>query len=107
MRNGVLAISISLRERVSIRETLSPLDEPSTHLEKSEKVEGDRAGPPAAMRRTRRPPPWGDGAIAYSCGPGSRTRPQLWRRGVSPAGGISGRGYPGCGGCSDGVCSEA
>lgn len=68
------------------------------HLEKSEKGEGDREGPPAAMRRTLRPPPWGDGAIAYSGGPGSRTRPQLWRRGACPTRGISDRGYPDCGG---------
>lgn len=78
---------ISLRERVSIRETLSPLDEPSIFREKR-KGEGDREGPPAAMRRTLRPPPWGDGAIAYPGGPGSRTRHRSRRRGVSPTGGI-------------------
>ena len=41
---------ISLRERVSIRETLSPLDEPSTSREKR-KWEGDREGPPAPLWR--------------------------------------------------------
>lgn len=50
------------------------------------------------MRRTLRPPPCGGRTIAYSGGPGSRTRPRLWRRGVCPTPGISDRGYPGCGG---------
>lgn len=51
-------------------------------LERKRKVEGDRAWPPAAMRRPRRPPPCGDGAIAFVGGPGSRTRPGCARRGV-------------------------
>nr|DAN36484.1 MAG TPA: hypothetical protein [Bacteriophage sp.] len=104
MRNTVLSISISLRERVSIRETLSPLDEPSTFREK--RKGGGRSGGSARRDAADPPPaPLGRRAIAYSGGPGSRTRPRLWRRGVCPTGGISDRGYPGCGGCSDGVYS--
>ena len=63
------------------------------HLEKSEKGEGDREGPPAAMRRTLRPPPWGDGLSPIrvvpvpgpdpGCGDGGSVRPR-----VSPTGGI-------------------
>lgn len=80
---------ISLRERVSIRETLSPLDEPSISLERKQDGDADRAGPPAAMRRTRRSPPRGDGAIASDPGPGSRTRPGCARRGLLGPGGSS------------------
>mgnify|MGYP000845156508 FL=1 len=83
MRNGVLAISISLRERVSIRETLSPLDEPSTFREKLKG--GGRTGGSARRDAADPPPaPLGRRAIAYSGGPGSRTRPRLWRRGICP-----------------------
>jgi len=54
MRNTVLAISISLRERVSIRETLSPLDEPSIFREKAKG--GGRSGG-SARRNAADPPP--------------------------------------------------
>lgn len=71
-------------------------------LERKQDGDADRAGPPAAVRRTRRSPPRGDGAIAYSGGPGSRTRPGCARRGLLGPGvcltrGISDRGYLICG----------
>ena len=72
---------ISLRERVSIRETLSPLDEPSIFREKAKG--GGRSGVAARRDAAATPPaPCGDGAIAFVGGPGSRTRPGCARRGV-------------------------
>ena len=62
MRNRVLAISISLRERVSIRETLSPLDEPSTFREK--RKGGGRSGG-SARRDAADPPPAPLGRRSY------------------------------------------
>nr|DAQ33794.1 MAG TPA: hypothetical protein [Caudoviricetes sp.] len=62
MRNTVLAISISLRERVSIRETLSPLDEPSTFREK--RKGGGRSGG-SARRDAADPPPAPSGRQGY------------------------------------------
>ena len=92
MRNGVLAISISLRERVSIRETLSPLDEPSTFREK--RKGGGRSGG-SARRDAADPPPAPLGRRGYRLLGWSRFPDQAP---VVETVGISDRGYPGCGG---------
>nr|DAV47083.1 MAG TPA: hypothetical protein [Caudoviricetes sp.] len=98
---------ISLRERVSIRETLSPLDEPSTFREKRKgrraigRVRPPRCGGPSAR-------PLGE--TGYRLSGWSRfpdQTPVVETGGLSDPGGISDRGYPVCGGCSDGVYSGA
>ncbi len=71
-------------------------------LERKRKVEGDRAWPPAAMRRPRRPPPRGDGLSPTrvvpvpgpdpGCGDGGLSDRGYPRPGVSELRGLLGRG---------------